>query len=142
MAKDLMLQDSLAKTIFDTINTMYSKAADYLLKSDEKAKTNNWQDCLGRKRNFEFSYQARNAEIQGPAAIFCQEHLIKLHRSIKDIGKLHASIHDGFIVSCKKEMSEEVKDVVRSVLESKSDILQNLSVPVSSGKDQVLCNIL
>lgn len=137
LARDLGCSIELAEKIHQEIRIMYPKAYGMVAEAERFAGEKGfYQDFLGRIRYFDGNQlAARNMVAQASSAMFCQERLISMCNAVKVIAKIHASIHDGFLLSCKEsDLSETIK-YIKFSLESVSEIIPGLkaSVKISSG---------
>ncbi len=139
LARNLQCSIEFAEKIFNEIKAMYPKASRMVVEAERYASQHKYyKDCLGRIRYFESKFlAARNMSVQAPSAMFCQEKLNHMFSAVRVGATVHASIHDGFLLSCKNSDVKEISSYVKMSLESPSEILPGLSVPIkiSSGSD-------
>lgn len=94
---------------------------------------------LGRKRRFGFiprhdggkaGRRGINTPCQGTASDFCLWSLIRLHEKLKDYpAQVICTVHDALIVEVRDDVLDEVKEIVRTTMES--DTLWPTAVPLA-----------
>lgn len=91
----------------------------------------------GRRRRFDFippndaGYVGRasfNNPIQGTASDFTLDALIKLHARLPEGAHIVLTVHDAIIIECRKDLVDEVTDLIREVMER--DTLFDIDVPL------------
>lgn len=131
LADNLGVNEVAAGELIRRIKVGFSTAWEWMLEQQSRAATQGWlEDILGRRREFEEPYKARNFAVQGVAATVCQEKLIALQKTLDKTASVAFSVHDGFgfVVGAGSERSNY--DKVKEVLESESKICPGLSMKV------------
>ncbi len=132
LARDLNCSRDFAESVHQEMRIMYPKAFRLVSEAERTASEKGFcEDYLGRRRYFEDKFMAaRNMVVQAPSAMFCQERLIDMHQVIRVGAKVHASIHDGFLMSCKVSETKEIIKYVKLSLETESQLIPGLRAKV------------
>lgn len=130
LSKSLNISKESAENLFGEIHRQYGTASDYLLSAERAASDGKFTDFLGRGREYGDDFHAaRCAAVQGPAAVVCLEKLIALHGVTT-----HATVHDGYILSCNKLDVDDTISKVKEILESPSKYIPGLKLNVQISK--------
>lgn len=131
LADNLGVNEVAASELIRRIKVGFSTAWDWMLEQQSLAASQGWlEDKLGRRREFEEPYKARNFAVQGVAATVCQEKLIVLQKVLDKTASVVFSVHDGFGFVVGAGSMRSNYDKVKGVLESESKICPGLSMKV------------
>lgn len=126
-----------AKMICDLYHSHFSNAFAFVEDAHKKAEKGDFVDYFGRKRHYgEKPHVARNASIQGPAAIIYQEKLIKV-----SCQELVGTVHDGYYFAVSNKDLREMSIDISEKLESPSELLPNLRLSVDLKVGNVMGNV-
>lgn len=134
LAERLQLQEPAAKWIIGNINKEFSVAMSWV---KEQQESNSYDGCVydyfGRRRRFQPNeHKIRNYVTQAPASIICLHKLVKLYYALKGRAKIVYHVHDGYMVSIKKNQCNNLIDVCRKILEAKHDLYPGLELKVTT----------
>ena len=143
LSEKLKINKNMAEVIIQRIQELFPKALSYLQKYEDEVKaTKQAKDIFGRvRREFDQAYIARNFAVQSPAAIICQEKLVKLYFALKDITKLAYCVHDGYAVYANKFNWQKVFALGYEVLTKESELCPGLKFKVSCQAGRKLNNL-
>lgn len=119
-------QDEAAELILN-INKYFSVAMGWVQNHQDRLKAGEKvADYFGRIREYDKPWAIRNAVIQGPAAIVCQEKLIDLH----SVWEVAAAVHDGYYLDVPRSVLYETVFRAVEVLEKPSRLMPGFKLPV------------
>lgn len=132
LAKQFQIAYTLAHSIHENLVNSFPVAFNWLDNRLKEIKDDIGRDFFGRPRNFaEKPYRIRNFSVQAPSATFCLEKLIGLHKDLKNLdSQVCFNIHDGYGILCNKNNFRETYAIAKKSLQSESELLQGLTVPV------------
>ena len=133
LSENIGLPPEAAQAIVERIKKIFSTAYGWIESCQNKAKEQKYIcDIFGKKRIFmDKEYKARNFVVQSPAAIFCLEKLISLHKSLNGIARIAYNVHDGYMIFSTRENLKKAILESQSVLLSKSDLFPDLRLDIS-----------
>jgi hypothetical protein len=133
----LGLSHAEARTLNKNIRKNFPQMMDWMDRVEAQARAGQKvYDYCGRGRHFsDKPWTARNASVQGPAAIVCMEKLISLYDAMRGLCEIVATIHDGYILDVPKQNLQEIVYRAEEILTSKSNQLPGvrLSVDIKEG---------
>lgn len=138
LAERIHVTRSEAECLIKNINLFFSTAMGWVRDAQERAKQSEVSDYFGRTRKYTDNYHAaRNAVVQGPAAIVCSEKLIDLKDRLVNHCEIVVSIHDAYLLSVPKKMIYEVAYIAEEELQKESIMCPGLKlhVDITSGND-------
>ena len=124
IADDVGLSLTEARDLVNSYKNYFPVAFQYLDDCQKKAESGYFTDHFGRRRFYENKpYAARNASVQGPAAIVCQEKMIMVSKMY-----LTAVVHDGYYFSIPNARLREAAAGITEMLEQESRMLPGLKM--------------
>lgn len=131
LAENMSIDEVTAGDLVRRVKTRYSTAWNWMVEQQTRAAGQGWlEDILGRRRNLDSPYKARNFAVQGVASTVCQEKLIDLQKVLDNTASVVFSAHDGFGLVIKTGTIRSNYEKVVGVLESDSKICPGLSMKV------------
>jgi DNA polymerase family A len=124
------LSIKVAQLIIDRIYSNFSTALGWLEEQVTKAKNNEFSDYFGRSRSFDKAWTARNASIQGPAAVICLDKLVCLFDRLPKGAAIIANIHDGYLLTVDKKTVDYDASVIKEILQEPNDFYPDLNLTV------------
>jgi len=85
-------------------------------------------DRFGRCRFFDVSYKVRNFVVQSPASLVCLHKLVQLIEGLGQLGAVCMHIHDGYVISVKKENLFKTYMLTKQILESEHELYPGLKL--------------
>lgn len=150
LSQTLLTTKAEAKQFIDSYFDTYSRVKDFMQSSINFAKEKGYVTTIfGRKRKIEainsssaiqrqFSERAAmNMPLQGSASELIKIAMIKVYNELKNKNlksKLILTIHDELIVDCVKGEEQQVKDILKTCMESAAKLSVPLKVDIKSGK--------
>lgn len=126
-----------AQTLLTKIHGFFATSMSWVQEQQDKLKqTPTLADYFGREREYPDShYKARNAVVQGPAAVICLEKLIALHKRLFGMCEIIATVHDAYYLDVPASKIYDVVFHALEVLQSPSEFAPGLvlRVGVNSG---------
>lgn len=116
------------KKIVSKIYNLFPIAFAWMDNQEKSINNNCCIDFFGRRRIFDEHYKVRNFCVQAPASLICMDRLVSLNKNIKNIAKVCASIHDGYILYCDKKLLNKVCNNSKEILENTSDWYKDLKL--------------
>ena len=126
----LNVSKKLSKVNPNTLSERYLQEFKKVLEKEIKA-SNKIVKALGERL-------AMNAPIQGSAADIIKIAMVNVYNRLKDENlesKLILQVHDELIVECKKEESEQVKQVLKESMENATKLSIPLKVEISEANN-------
>ncbi len=149
LAMDIGVTKKQAGEYIDSYLKTYPAVAAYLQDIVKRAKADGYVATLyGRRRYIPeltaskkmliaFGERvAMNSPIQGSAADIIKAAMVKLEQELTASGldaRLILQVHDELIVECHRDCMEEVKDILKRVMENTIDLSVPLTVDVQAG---------
>lgn len=132
LAEKLEVSADTAKKIVEKLHKLFPKLFIWIENYNVEADI--YRDYLGRCRTFEpgKEYKYRNFIVQAPSAVFCLEKLVGLYYDLGIYGSMVAHVHDGYLMRVEKKRVNEIETLVKSSLESESNIFPGLKLKVNS----------
>lgn len=135
LAANMGISEAGAKEILRRLTHRFAVSYEWMSDRQRHAEENGEaEDYFGRTRKLAQGeeYLARNFAVQGVAATFCQEKLIQLHMALGERIDAHLcfTVHDGYVGACTTDTAREVCQLIRSSLESVSEMCPGLAVKV------------
>lgn len=132
LSKNLSINENVAKELIDRIFKSFPTATNWIMEKQQQAMHGVVKDYFGRPRSFksEEVYLARNFVVQGVAATVCQEHLIEVHKSLKDGIKIVFSVHDGYCFVIPTAKAKEMYIFLKEKLEAESKLCPGLRMKI------------
>jgi hypothetical protein len=121
-----------ARGLRTRINETFPMSMNWLARQQELASPSA-TDAFGRCREFgeDENYKVRNFVVQSPAALYCLDKLVKLWHDIRDVARVVAHIHDGYVLSAPRLMAKQVRDMAVKSLEAENDLFPGLNLKVT-----------
>lgn len=116
------------KKIVSKIHNLFPTAFSWMDEQEKSINNNICVDIFGRRRDFDEHYKVRNFSVQSPASLICMDRLIDLNKNIKNIAKVCASIHDGYVLYCDKKLLTKVCNKSKTILENTSNWYEDLKL--------------
>lgn len=111
------ISERAAQMLIDRVYSQFPVALAWADTQAEDARKGELKDYFGRRRNFGGKpWKARNAMVQGPAAVICLDKLVSLHRKCPEDCEVVASVHDGYVVRVPDKKVAESAAALRDVL--------------------------
>jgi len=149
LARDLKITRKEAKTYIDNYLDKYKKVQEYMESIVVTAKKNGYVDTILKRRRYipEISSRnfnirsfgermAMNTPIQGSAADIIKLAMVSVYREMKKRGlksKLILQVHDELIIEALKEEVEEIKELLRNLMEKAIQLSVPLKVDMETG---------
>ena len=115
-----------ASDLLNSYKVNFPTAFGYLDECYKQAREGHFKDYFGRTRFYETNHHAaKNAAIQGPTAIICQEKSILLSKMY-----LVGIVHDGYYFSIPKNKFREAAVTICEMLEQESRMLSGLRMKI------------
>ena len=145
LSHSLGISENTAREIISRLRKLFPRVFEFSDNAQDEAKRNGCvKDFFSRTRYFEDNhYKARNFVVQAPAALLCLEKLVLLHQNIDNHDcKIVFSIHDGYGLTANKTNALMVYPKIKSILESKSQLMPNCNLEISFKIGKRLNNML
>lgn len=148
LSRDLRIPQNEAKKFLEKFFKTFPSVQTYLEKTrNEAIEKEEVKTILGRRRFFagikkagkqiqeSLLRQAVNAVIQGSAADLIKKAMIDVDQKLpEEEAKIVLQIHDELIIEAKEEITEEVKTILKTCMESAISLDVPITVSISSGK--------
>lgn len=132
LAGKIEVTPEIAHKLVSRIYSKFSVAMGWLQRRQEDTVDGWATDIFGRCRHFDSDlYKTRNFHVQSPAALFCLEKLVQLHKDLKGKARIGFHVHDGYVLYVPKLNVSQVQDAAIQSLESESKIFSSLKLKVS-----------
>lgn len=144
LGKRLKVADSTAQAIITRIYELFPTALRWVESYQEQARKEGWaKDGFGKRRNFEQgeSFLARNFSIQAPAALICQEKLVKMHQALKGLADIAYNVYDGYCVYASKDKWKTVFQKGMNILTAESELCPGIRLKVACHAGRNLDNL-
>ena len=151
LAEDLGIDISVAKEFMDNYLKTYPGIVEYMEKEKAEAYQNGYVTTLmNRKRVIEElnsknyvirssgERMALNTPIQGTAADILKKAMVEIYDEFNKRGlksKMLIQVHDELVFNVLKEELDEVKDIVRNIMENTFKLSVPLKVDIEVGND-------
>lgn len=150
LARQLGISRTMAKSFIDSYFATYSGVQDFINSTIEQAEKEGFVETInGRRRYIKAINSANKTEkaaaeriaintpIQGSAADIVKKAMIKVHAELSEKfpeAKLLLQVHDELIVECPENQAEEVAKIMKTSMESVTQLSVPLKVSVEIGK--------
>lgn len=150
LARQLGISRTMAKSFIDSYFATYSGVQDFINSTIEQAEKEGFVETInGRRRYIKAINSANKSEkaaaeriaintpIQGSAADIVKKAMIKVHAELSEKfpeAKLLLQVHDELIVECPENQAEEVAKIMKTSMESVTQLSVPLKVSVEIGK--------
>lgn len=150
LARELGISRTMAKSFIDSYFATYSGVQDFINSTIEQAEKEGFVETInGRRRYIKAINSANKSEkaaaeriaintpIQGSAADIVKKAMIKVHAELSEKfpeAKLLLQVHDELIVECPENQAEEVAKIMKTSMESVTQLSVPLKVSVEIGK--------
>ncbi|MBE6347641.1 MAG: DNA polymerase I [Spirochaetaceae bacterium] len=150
LARELGISRTMAKSFIDSYFATYSGVQDFINSTIEQAEKEGFVETInGRRRYIKAINSANKTEkaaaeriaintpIQGSAADIVKKAMIKVHAELSEKfpeAKLLLQVHDELIVECPENQAEEVAKIMKTSMESVTQLSVPLKVSVEIGK--------
>ena len=150
LARQLGISRTMAKSFIDSYFATYSGVQDFINSTIEQAEKKGFVETInGRRRYIKAINSANKSEkaaaeriaintpIQGSAADIVKKAMIKVHAELSKKfpeAKLLLQVHDELIVECPENQAEEVAKIMKTSMESVTQLSVPLKVSVEIGK--------
>ena len=150
LARQLGISRTMAKSFIDSYFATYSGVQDFINSTIEQAEKEGFVETInGRRRYIKAINSANKSEkaaaeriaintpIQGSAADIVKKAMIKVHAELSEKlpeAKLLLQVHDELIVECPENQAEEVAKIMKTSMESVTQLTVPLKVSVEIGK--------
>ena len=150
LARQLGISRTMAKSFIDSYFATYSGVQDFINSTIEQAEKEGFVETInGRRRYIKAINSANKTEkaaaeriaintpIQGSAADIVKKAMIKVHAELSEKfpeAKLLLQVHDELIVECPENQAEEVAKIMKTSMESVTQLTVPLKVSVEIGK--------
>ena len=151
LSRDLNISRKEAKEYIDNYLKNYNMVSKYMDEIIEKGKTDGYVETLLNRRRYVPELKSRNynvrsfgeriamnTPIQGSAADIIKIAMVKVHKELKRRGlksKLILQVHDELIIETLKDEEEEVKELMKDVMEKSVTLDIPLKVDISTGEN-------
>ena len=143
----------ISKQFIDTYYARYPGIREFMDNAIEKARKDGYVTTLfGRRRHIpeinsknrqvrQFAERtAMNTPIQGTAADMIKVAMIEIYGKIKEMrSKMILQVHDELIFDIHKDELEQMKDIVRSTMETSVDLDVPVKVDMGIGSNWLEC---
>ncbi len=121
-----------AKTLIAKINGFFDVSMSWVQSHQDRLKVEPISvDFFGRVRRYSDNFHAvRNAVIQGPAAVICQDRLIALYDRLYKSCDIVATIHDEYILDVPRQNLCDVVFYAVETLQNPSELSPGLNLKV------------
>lgn len=149
LSRDLNISRAEAKEYIDSYLGNYSKVKDYMDNIVEFGKENGYVETILHRRRYipelknkNFNIRsfgeriAMNTPIQGSAADIIKMSMVKVYEEIKTRklkSKLILQVHDELIIETYEDELEEVRDMLKSIMEGIVELRVPLTVDLKTG---------
>ena len=150
LARQLGISRTMAKSFIDSYFATYSGVQEFINSTIEQAEKEGFVETInGRRRYIKAINSANKSEkaaaeriaintpIQGSAADIVKKAMIKVHAELSEKfpeAKLLLQVHDELIVECPENQAEEVAKIMKTSMESVTQLSVPLKVSVEIGK--------
>ncbi len=151
LSEDLKIDLKSAKEFIDTYLDTYPGIREYMQEEVKDAYRDGYvKTIMNRKRNIEElhskNYMVRqqgermalNTPIQGSAADILKKAMVEIDKEFRKKhlkSKMLLQVHDELVFDCSENEVEEVKELVREIMENVYPLLVPLKVEISTGKN-------
>ncbi len=151
LSKQLGIPVNEAKNFIESYFESFPKVKNFVREVIEEVKeTGEVRTLYGRRRAFPDLYKksiqdnlylsasqrmALNTKIQGTAADIIKIAMIELDKKLPEDAKIILQIHDELLIECPENIFEEVKKLVKVVMESSCNLNVPLTVDIGYGKN-------
>lgn len=135
LSKNLDISIDQAEIYINQARKIFKKSFEFVEDAQTKCLKQGYvEDVFGRKRLLEKTeaYKARNFIIQSPSALICLEALLKLYKNTNDLFSIAFHVHDGYFLAIKKDNIQDAFFSAKNILESKTELMPDLNLRVSS----------
>jgi DNA polymerase-1 len=149
LSRDLKISRKEAKTYIDNYLANYAKVKEYMEKVIKFGKENGYVETILHRRRYlpelnsrNFNIRAfgeriaMNTPIQGSAADIIKVAMVKVYKELKKKmlkSKLILQVHDELIIEAHRDEVEEVKDLLKDIMESAVKLSVPLKVDMKTG---------
>lgn len=143
LAFTLSVSKDEANHLIGQVRQYFATAMEYLDEIQAGAERDRYADDLfGRHRTYEEKpWVARNAMVQGVAAIVCQEKLIQLYNLLGDHVGVVMSVHDGYVLIVRFADLKDTIEAAKAILETPSGMCPGLRLKTECKIGNDLCNL-
>jgi DNA polymerase I-like protein with 3'-5' exonuclease and polymerase domains len=127
LAQRLKWPSESCKTLINRIHKTLPMASNWILNQQRKS-NGEAVDCYARRRSFDSAHKVRNFVVQSPASLVCLHKLVLLMQALGDLAAVCMHIHDGYVLSVKKENLFKTYKLTKQILESENDLYPGLKL--------------
>lgn len=150
LSENLKISLIAARSIIEKVYNLFPKSLGWIKERQEKdvvlaghlmSSCGTCSDIHGRRREITLRHQIRNFLVSSPAATFCLEKLISLHKGLNSFGKVACHIHDGYVVTANKSFAKAAGTIAKEILESESVLCPGLKLKSSCKTGSTLAQL-
>ena len=130
MSEKLGWSVSTCKTLLQKVHDLFPVSFRWMNQEANKLGEEGGEvfDYFGRCRVFDVRYKVRNFIVQSPASLICLHKLTQLIEALGDLGAVCMHIHDGYVLSVKKENLHKTNNLTKQILESENELYPGLKL--------------